>query len=497
MSRIFLSYRRVDSAGRTGRLQDALEARFGRDKVFQDIESLDAGVDFPDAVDRILATCDAVLVIIGRDWSSVEETKGRRLEQEDDLVRIEVASALKRDNVRVIPVLVDGAVMPKAEELPEDLRALVRKNAVELSDLRWDYDVGLLTASLANALGIPEDKPRSKVGRTLGIVAAITVIGLVAVLAGPRFFSGSGAMSLLEGLEKPGLEVDAANPDLIVHERILGGGYGIINDEPWRRKVLARSGEDRQEFFQPRAKVVDGRVFVLYLAKAWGVNDIFLFELDVEAGETYEVVRMPYKSGSGYYFNSPNNLVIKGSELYFSGGDNNGMRYLIGSKSAPVREDFYPAPGGSSFTFAKSPSGRYTAAANIENWAPGALESAPEDYRLAIRGSEGGSFTGIALHDRNTDENSVLFKQEYTGDWSIGTIIWSDDGEQIFFDNSGAVACIWRYDLGDRILQKIVPEHDASWPFFLRFKGRDYILYVQTEGWSSDIVESRIMIATE
>lgn len=347
MSRIFLSYRRVDSAGRTGRLQDALEARFGRDKVFQDIESLDAGVDFPDAVDRILASCDAVLVMIGRDWSSVEEMKGRRLDQEDDLVRIEVASALKRDNVRVIPVLVDGAVMPKAEELPEDLRALVRKNAVELSDLRWDYDVSRLTASLAKALGIPEDKPRSKVGGTFGIVAAIAVIGLVAVLAGSRFFSGSGAMSLLQGLEKPGLEVDAANPNLIVHERILGGGYGIINDEPWRHKVLVRSGEDRLEFFQPRAKVVDGRVFVLYLAKAWDVNEIFLFELDVEAGETHEVVRMPYKSGQGYYFNSPNNLIIRGSELYFSDGYKNGMRYRIGSKSAPVKEDFYPTPGAS------------------------------------------------------------------------------------------------------------------------------------------------------
>jgi hypothetical protein len=156
MGTIFISYRREDSGGHAGRLFDALGNRFGSARVFRDIEDLEPGVDFVDALDKALNQCAALLVIIGPGWSTAAGSTGRRLDQPDDFVRMEVAKALER-NVRVVPVLVAGATMPGTNELPENLHSLARRNAIELSDTRWDYDVGRLGDTLAKALEIPED----------------------------------------------------------------------------------------------------------------------------------------------------------------------------------------------------------------------------------------------------------------------------------------------------------------------------------------------------
>lgn len=162
MGTIFISYRRDDSGGHTGRLFDALSDRFGGTNVFRDIDDLEPGVDFVDALDKALDQCDVLLVIIGHGWSTATGMAGRRLEQPDDFVRMEVAKALER-NVRVIPVLVAGATMPTTNELPENLRLLARRNAIELSDTRWDYDVGRLGDTLAKVLGITEGAPAGEV----------------------------------------------------------------------------------------------------------------------------------------------------------------------------------------------------------------------------------------------------------------------------------------------------------------------------------------------
>lgn len=161
MSIIFISYRRGDSAGHTGRLFDALRNRFGSESVFRDIDNLEPGIDFIEALDNALDKCDALLVVIGDKWTSTTESHGRRLDQSDDFVRTEVAKALER-NVRVIPVLVADAKMPRAEELPKDLHALVRRNAIELSDTRWDYDVNRLCDTLARVLGDSEQAATDK-----------------------------------------------------------------------------------------------------------------------------------------------------------------------------------------------------------------------------------------------------------------------------------------------------------------------------------------------
>jgi len=152
MPGIFISYRREDSPGHAGRLFDRLSATFGRDVVFMDVSAIDPGLDFVDAIEHAVGSCDVLLAVIGREWIDSKDTTGRRrLETSKDFIRIEIATALQR-NVRVIPVLVRGAVMPDAEALPPDLERLTRRQAVEVRDARWDADVDDLIVALRQAL---------------------------------------------------------------------------------------------------------------------------------------------------------------------------------------------------------------------------------------------------------------------------------------------------------------------------------------------------------
>lgn len=153
MTSIFISYRRDDSAGEAGRLADALEARFGKERVFRDVEDIRAGEDFARVIDRALAQADTLLVVIGREWLTAGAAAGqRRLNDPQDFVRLEVESALAH-GIRVLPVLMRGAVMPAAGELPESLQPLTRIQAHELSDSRWDYDVRRLIEILDSRSG--------------------------------------------------------------------------------------------------------------------------------------------------------------------------------------------------------------------------------------------------------------------------------------------------------------------------------------------------------
>jgi hypothetical protein len=121
---VFLSYRRGDVPGHAGRLADALRQRLGTDSVFQDVVAIAPGQDFTAAIDRALDDCDAVLAVIGPGWRTAATPQGApRLFDADDYVRLELARALDR-NVRVVPVLVGGAALPAASELPDDLKGL-------------------------------------------------------------------------------------------------------------------------------------------------------------------------------------------------------------------------------------------------------------------------------------------------------------------------------------------------------------------------------------
>jgi TonB family protein len=150
---IFISYRRSDSEGEAGRLFDDLVTHFGEEMVFMDVAGIEAGRDFRKAIEESVAGCGVLLVMMGPSWATAKDENGRlRLEDPNDFVREEVASALRRD-IPVIPVLVRGAKMPRADQLPEPVKDLAFRNAVELTHARWKSDVQLFIESLRRLVG--------------------------------------------------------------------------------------------------------------------------------------------------------------------------------------------------------------------------------------------------------------------------------------------------------------------------------------------------------
>ena len=138
MAKIFLSYRREDSAGVAGRIYDRLRAHFGPDAVFFDVDSVPLGVDFPEYIESVLSHCDVFLAVIGPDWAGQINT-GRRIDNPEDWVRIEIEAALKQ-GLPVIPVLIDHTRMPSEADLPPSLVRLARRNAVRV-DQGQDFHV--------------------------------------------------------------------------------------------------------------------------------------------------------------------------------------------------------------------------------------------------------------------------------------------------------------------------------------------------------------------
>jgi hypothetical protein len=126
-----------------------------------DVNAIQPGRDFRKAIDESVHKCSVLLAVLGRDWLELKDASGRRrLDDETDFVRLEIASALQRD-IPVVPVLVRGARMPRADQLPADLRELAYRNAVELTHARWKSDVRVLIQALRPYLQVSgEEVPR-------------------------------------------------------------------------------------------------------------------------------------------------------------------------------------------------------------------------------------------------------------------------------------------------------------------------------------------------
>lgn len=149
---VFINYRREDTGPYALLLQFKLGERFPNAPVFMDLDSIEAGVDFAEAIKSGVEACVVLVALIGAKWLTVTDEDGRRrLDDPDDYVRYEVRTALERC-VRVIPVLVDGARAPKQQQLPEDLQKLARLNALEMSYDRLDYDAIRLMDAIQRVL---------------------------------------------------------------------------------------------------------------------------------------------------------------------------------------------------------------------------------------------------------------------------------------------------------------------------------------------------------
>jgi hypothetical protein len=153
-SGVFISYRRDDKRDFARSLYERLARHLGDQQVFMDVDSIDLGVDFTEVVNQRLAQCSVMLVVIGKGWiDCVDSTGRRRLDNPDDLVRLEVETALARPGVRVIPILVDGAKAPESTELPGSLASLARRNALIMTHENFTADFGRLFTAVQKVIG--------------------------------------------------------------------------------------------------------------------------------------------------------------------------------------------------------------------------------------------------------------------------------------------------------------------------------------------------------
>lgn len=211
-SKIFISYRRSESAAHAGRLSDQLRSHFGTHVIFIDIESIEPGRDFVEAIEDAVSSCRILLAIIGRQWLTCANEHGRRLDDPKDFVRLELATALKR-GLRVIPVLVQGAAMPREQDLPDEIAPLARKQAWEVSDLRWNQDVGNLIEKIAG------DVP----GGVRGRKRALLVVSICALLAA----LGLAGLRPWRGADKGG-PVPDQRTSAWAYQRTLAGHKGTV-----------------------------------------------------------------------------------------------------------------------------------------------------------------------------------------------------------------------------------------------------------------------------
>ena len=166
---IFISYRRDDTEGEAGRLFDDLVRAYGDSSVFMDVAGIQPGIDFRKAIDDNVGGCGVLLAVIGPAWVTITSKDGnRRLDDANDYVRLEIASALKR-NIPVIPVLVHDAHMPALDQLPDDLKDLRYRNSVELTHARWNSDVALLIGALKSYVNVNVDHQTETVHATIPV----------------------------------------------------------------------------------------------------------------------------------------------------------------------------------------------------------------------------------------------------------------------------------------------------------------------------------------
>jgi hypothetical protein len=190
---IVFSYRRADSAGLVRALHERLVHRLGANRIFLDVDTIAAGADFRSVLKDAVRRADALVVVIGKHWLETAEGT-RRLEDPDDVVRLEIATALEA-NVPVVPVLVDGATMPSRQQLPEPLRALADRNAVEVTNRHFDADAGRLLATLAPVPPFPV---------LAAAIAGAGIIGLVfyamRATAWSRYTVGLGLLAAIPAM---------------------------------------------------------------------------------------------------------------------------------------------------------------------------------------------------------------------------------------------------------------------------------------------------------
>lgn len=191
---LYVSCRRSDAAVRAARLAGSLAQRLGKGRVTWDADLLEAGEDFRAQVTRAVAQADAMLVVIGPRWLQLNESTGRpRIHDPDDAVRHEIAQALSRGK-RVLPVLVDQAIMPAPGDLPEPLQALARTHALVIHETSWEAGVNRIVSALRSDKAVSAEEQFDRTGE---LVLRDILTGPAPATARPRANSPSVARAVV------------------------------------------------------------------------------------------------------------------------------------------------------------------------------------------------------------------------------------------------------------------------------------------------------------
>jgi glycerophosphoryl diester phosphodiesterase len=240
--RVFISYRRQDTAWPARQLYDVLVAELGADRVFKDVDNIEPGDDFVERIQSAVGSCEVLLALIGPQWLTVTDANGlRRLDDPQDFVRIEVETALTRDDVRVIPILVDNAKMPSPQELPSGLARLTRRQAVEINPVNFDTRrlLRVLNDTLRDARGDAAEPTAARRRTGLLVAVASSIVLLLAVGVAVWYFQRSMTAD-------PQSSRSASSPPSITTAPSGSPSQTSKAEEPTGSDILAHRGGDEK-----------------------------------------------------------------------------------------------------------------------------------------------------------------------------------------------------------------------------------------------------------
>ncbi len=260
MTKIFISYRRDDSASAAGRIDDRLAQKYGRDSVFKDVDSIPLGVDFRTVIRGAVGRCQVLLAVIGRDWLRITDASGgRRLDDPADFVRLEIEAALQRD-IPVIPVLVGGAAMPLEDQLPPPLQALVFRNGIAVRrDPDFHTDLNRLMKSLDQLLQRESPKWEGEIpAKSVRPVTVRVPEDDGDECTGHEIGLGSGG-DVLDG--RPGKSKAGRRAKGLLHGRLSGDTGSVARDHGKEPELFLPQGGRRcqcQGYFRCRFAAIPG-----------------------------------------------------------------------------------------------------------------------------------------------------------------------------------------------------------------------------------------------